>query len=340
MSYTVTVVVPPVPSKDAEAWDSVKELADLKGARPQVLQALHDRLVARFPCISTLRDDQVDDGVWADGPLIDDFGHRTAVLGVSTRLNEVLPFVVKTATDLDLVVFDPQEGKIHRPGARGGTFHLSKPLGSMKKADVTRLLREGLDPTMKELGFRWTRGMYVRKWHGGHDCLGWGLADHAPVYNVGGFATLRIDALEELIAPHIPYSKPERAEQAFSINVNWLTAFEDGPETLRRDEESVETEDQVRARAAGLAMLVRKRVDPFWRSVRNPADLWRLPAAWRRFWPGPRQLHEMALAFLCAPASEQRRIEAEALAAFAPGDMHHRWIQSLVADLRARRGEG
>lgn len=120
VGYTVTVVVPPVPSEDAEAWRSVDELPRIEGAPPERLQALHDRLVARFPCITTLPDDEVDDGVWSDGPLIDDFGQRAAVLGISTRVEEVLPFLVRTATELGLIVFDPQQGRIHRPRTKSG----------------------------------------------------------------------------------------------------------------------------------------------------------------------------------------------------------------------------
>ncbi len=45
-----------------------------------------------------------------------DFGHRAAVLGmVYSRVEEVLPFLVKTANDLGLVVFDWTGPSIYRP---------------------------------------------------------------------------------------------------------------------------------------------------------------------------------------------------------------------------------
>ena len=115
MSYTVAIVVPPVPADDRAAWTGLDALVEEEGERPRVFQELHDRLTAAYPCICSLPDDQVDDGVWSDGPLINNFGHRAAVLGISfSRVEEVLPILVKTATDLGLIVFDWQTNLIHR----------------------------------------------------------------------------------------------------------------------------------------------------------------------------------------------------------------------------------
>ena len=87
----------------------------MSGKWPIVCKDLHDRLTAAYPCICSLPDDQVDDGVWSDGPLINNFGHRAAVLGIGfSRVEEVLPFLVKTANDLGLIVFDWQTNLIHR----------------------------------------------------------------------------------------------------------------------------------------------------------------------------------------------------------------------------------
>ena len=74
------------------------------------LPGLHDRLTAIHPCICDLPDEQVDDGAWVDGPLIDNFAHRAAVLGIaSTRVGKVLPFLIETATAMGLMVFDWQD---------------------------------------------------------------------------------------------------------------------------------------------------------------------------------------------------------------------------------------
>ena len=66
------------------------------------LRELHDALTARYPCICTLPDDRVDEeGVWSDGPLWNDFGHRAAALGmIWSRVEDVLPFLVRAANHL------------------------------------------------------------------------------------------------------------------------------------------------------------------------------------------------------------------------------------------------
>ncbi len=52
--------------------------------------------------------------------LINNFGHRAAILGMSySRVDDVLPFLVKTANDLRLVIFDWATKRVYRaePGA-------------------------------------------------------------------------------------------------------------------------------------------------------------------------------------------------------------------------------
>ena len=117
MSYNVAICTPPVPVDDEAAWGAIDALIDAKGPVPQVFRTLHDRLTARYPCICSLSDERVDEeGVWSDGPLWDNFGHRAAVLGmVFSRVEEVLPFLVNTANELGLVVFDWAGPSIYRP---------------------------------------------------------------------------------------------------------------------------------------------------------------------------------------------------------------------------------
>lgn len=119
MSYNVAICVPPIPADDKAAWDSVQALIDTQGEPPQVFRQLHDQLTARYPCICTIPDDKVDEeGVWSDGPLWNDFGHKAAVLGVIySRADEVLPFLIDTATRLGLTVFDWGGPTIYRPNS-------------------------------------------------------------------------------------------------------------------------------------------------------------------------------------------------------------------------------
>jgi hypothetical protein len=116
MSYNVAIVIPPVPADDAQAWALLNELIEQEGPRPAVFQELHDRLTARYPCMCDVPEEEIDDTVWSDGPLINNFGPRAAVLGISySRVNEVLPFLVEAANALDLPVFDWATERIHRP---------------------------------------------------------------------------------------------------------------------------------------------------------------------------------------------------------------------------------
>ncbi len=123
MSYTVAICVPPVPDADKTAWAGLPEIIASKGSIAPALQQLYQRLTAGYPCICSLPDESVEDGVWSDGPLINNFGSKAAVLGVVfSRVDEVLPFLVETANQLGLVVFDEQINKIHREfGASTGT---------------------------------------------------------------------------------------------------------------------------------------------------------------------------------------------------------------------------
>jgi hypothetical protein len=121
MSFTVAIVLPPIPDHDAEAWTALTSFIEEAGPTPDIFRVLHDHLTAKYPCSTTFADEDVDDGVWSDGPLIDDFGHRAAVLGIaSSRMAEVMPFLIETATALGCTVFDEQEGTIHRPGSKDG----------------------------------------------------------------------------------------------------------------------------------------------------------------------------------------------------------------------------
>jgi hypothetical protein len=127
MSYNVVICTGPIPARDALAWRAVDEATCVKGEPPEVFRKLHDLLTARYPCITTLSDDELYDGAWSDGPLWGNFGHRTAVLGISSRrVDEVLPFLVKTASGLGLAVFDEQGPTIYR--AKIGWSWLFKPL--------------------------------------------------------------------------------------------------------------------------------------------------------------------------------------------------------------------
>jgi hypothetical protein len=125
MSYDVTIALASVPADNKEAWRQVHEYFDQhegdieqQEPMPACFAKLYEELTHRFPCICDLPDERVDDGVWSDGPLRNNFGREYAQLAmVFSRVDEVLPFLIDSATRLGLTVFDPQTDHIHRPGA-------------------------------------------------------------------------------------------------------------------------------------------------------------------------------------------------------------------------------
>ncbi|MFZ4430133.1 MAG: hypothetical protein ACOYPS_07245 [Phycisphaerales bacterium] len=116
MSYNVAICIPPISPDDKVAWAELDAMIGAEGPVPDVFKNLHDQLTARFPCICSLPDDKVDDGLWADGPLWNNFGHRAAVLAmVHSKAYEGSLFIIERANRLGLTVFDWAGPTIYRP---------------------------------------------------------------------------------------------------------------------------------------------------------------------------------------------------------------------------------
>ncbi|MCX7071296.1 MAG: hypothetical protein NTW01_09930 [Gammaproteobacteria bacterium] len=120
MSHLLMISAAPIPADDAEVWgdfDARSEAFEQHGKPPlPALLELLERLTARHPCISELREDQLESAVWADGPLRDGLMHDVAVLTVvPARVAVVLPLVRDTARALGLAVYDPQAEQVWRP---------------------------------------------------------------------------------------------------------------------------------------------------------------------------------------------------------------------------------
>lgn len=79
-----------------------------------VFQQFHDAITAVFPCICDLDDDDGEEGVWSDGPLINNFKCEIPVIGLSfSHLEEAMPVVVETARDLGISILDWQTGEVY-----------------------------------------------------------------------------------------------------------------------------------------------------------------------------------------------------------------------------------
>jgi hypothetical protein len=117
MSFNVAVVCSPVAVDDRRAWDQLDEQVQAPGEPDFRLTDFISALTMRYPCICELADEEVDEGVWSDGPLHRNAGNRAAVLGiVYSKVYEVLPYLLETADRLGLTVFDFQNHTIHRSG--------------------------------------------------------------------------------------------------------------------------------------------------------------------------------------------------------------------------------
>lgn len=112
MSYVLHIWNQPRPASLAEAAEvAFGSRSDIVGQEPAFL-TLVTRLTHRYPCITTLPDDQ---GVWSDGPLDGITEERVLVLGIAQDHEQVVEFVALTAGELGLSVFDMQEGKAYLP---------------------------------------------------------------------------------------------------------------------------------------------------------------------------------------------------------------------------------
>ena len=161
MSYVIHVWEKPVPSTLEEAWDILGPLVhdSVRQERPK-LSALRNALWERYP-----RDPNTDleDPVWGDGSLARKHdGSPLLTLGiVNEHLDEVVPFVAKTANALGLVVYDLQYGTAYLPsGAVLGKRPVPPAVGApapFGQREVERHLVAALKPFMKSEGFEWTK---------------------------------------------------------------------------------------------------------------------------------------------------------------------------------------
>jgi hypothetical protein len=133
MSYTVDLIVGPLPTSDKSAWKAIENLRtryyDDKREKSQALITLHVELTAKYRCLSSYADDEDDeDCPWADGPMLNNFSSEMGMLAISfSRAGEVVPFIVEKANSLGITVADGQTGKIHRSKSSASPEEKQKP---------------------------------------------------------------------------------------------------------------------------------------------------------------------------------------------------------------------
>ena len=134
MSYTISITRNDIPRDDKQAWKFMEKLySNDNGQHSKDFVDLVKKLTEKYPCICDLPDDKVDDGVWSDGPLVNNAGDKITTIGVVySKVEQVIPFVIETSNNLGFVVFDNQTGLISRP-------HNEATLESDKKGFWSRL---------------------------------------------------------------------------------------------------------------------------------------------------------------------------------------------------------
>lgn len=117
MSYTISITRNDIPKDDKQAWRHLEELYINDNGNPSDdFVVLIKKLTEKYPCICTLPDDQIDEGVWSDGPLVSNAGNKITTLGVVySQVDNVVPFIIGTSNNLGFVVFDGETGIISRP---------------------------------------------------------------------------------------------------------------------------------------------------------------------------------------------------------------------------------
>jgi hypothetical protein len=116
MSYNLAVWEGPLPPTDEEAAAQferlhAKYMGDATESPSPAIQAFIGAITAEYPDIVDLPDDEVDDGVWSDGPLINNASGPLFYFGIAgSFVEDVVPFVSRIAAEQGLVCFDPQVG--------------------------------------------------------------------------------------------------------------------------------------------------------------------------------------------------------------------------------------
>lgn len=122
MSIDLAVWEGPEPVSDDEAVHSFEELygrhveAEDDTPPTERIAAYVGALLDRYPDVTELDDDVVDDSPWADGPLINDaigpFMYFSMVTNEAAE--DAWAHAVSTARSAGLVGFDPQSGALAR----------------------------------------------------------------------------------------------------------------------------------------------------------------------------------------------------------------------------------
>jgi hypothetical protein len=121
MTYLLHIVAREVPANDAEVLPFLEQIAGatISIAPSQQLKSFRDAILKLFPCLTSCGagDKAIDTCPWADGPMADNFKGGYGSVAIARRHDEVIPHVLRIASDLGVTVVDEQNGAVHRPQA-------------------------------------------------------------------------------------------------------------------------------------------------------------------------------------------------------------------------------
>jgi len=121
MTYTLHVIAREVPANDAEVFTFLEQVAGhtVSMAPSQQLKSFREAALKLFPCRNsyTPGDPGIENCPWADGPLGENFKGGYGTIAIARRQDEVIPHLLRIASDLGMTVADEQTRAVHRPQA-------------------------------------------------------------------------------------------------------------------------------------------------------------------------------------------------------------------------------
>ena len=167
MSFIVQIIDVALPSDATQRQaliDKLVEESDTNDTEPGLaLGQLYQQLVVKYPCLSTLKEDAIDECVWGDGPLLGNFGQRIAAVNIYQNEEQVFAYILTLAEELNLKVVDTQSDMVYYPKSAEASEFIKAheaplaPKKALTEANIQNRLAKVLMPLMTPLGFVWSK---------------------------------------------------------------------------------------------------------------------------------------------------------------------------------------
>lgn len=212
MSFQIQIIEPTLPENEAQANIDIDRIianhlhVDEKPSA--TLLKLYKILIKKYPCLSSYRDDdpKIDDCVWADGPLLNNFGHQAAVLSIASDEEQVMAFILQNAGEMNLTVVDPESGTTYRPNSQGALEFMAQQAEVAKnnanwnkKAAIEYVLKK-ISPIFLAEGYKWvkSKSIFIRKTDSGFQDVWLHFWERQKQIRISFIASVSIDSVTEL----------------------------------------------------------------------------------------------------------------------------------------------